>query len=306
MSEPIRKVVNTEVKEVSDRVLEFVGSTEAQDRDGEIIRASGWDLKNYKKNPVFMWAHDYRSPPIGKALNVKKEDGRLTFEIKFADAETYQFADTIYRLYKGGFLNATSVGFMPKEWTDGDGKEAPSRTFTKQELLELSAVPVPSNPEALQQAVTDGVITAKEFDACTVALEEVIKPEEKEVVVPGKGATQAEISDEIGYTKDLIVEAGMNKDVTEEAWELVREIMRLAGDDIPVDILGKVGAVLSSKNKSNLKQAQNLIQGVLDSAESSQEALEPDKEPIISRDEILGQLREMIKEEISKAQGKVD
>ncbi|KKL83419.1 hypothetical protein LCGC14_1974920 [marine sediment metagenome] len=304
MGKLIRKVVNTEVKEVSDRVLEFIGSTEAQDRDGEIIRAAGWELKNYKKNPVFMWAHDYRSPPIGKALSVKKGDGQLVLEIKFADAETYEFADTIYRLYKGGFLHAVSVGFMPLEWKDGNSENGEGRTYTKQELLELSAVPVPSNPEALQQAVMDGVITAKEFDACTVALDEVTKPKEKEVIVPGKGATQAEISDEIGYTKDLIIEAGMNEDVTEEAWELVREIMRLAGDDIPVDILGKVGAVLSSKNKSNLKQAQNLIQGVLDSAESSQEALEPDKG--LDEEAIIRIVTKAVETAVEKAQGKVD
>ena len=44
MPETIRKVMVCEVKEVADRTLEFVGSTEEQDRDGEVIIAAGWDL----------------------------------------------------------------------------------------------------------------------------------------------------------------------------------------------------------------------------------------------------------------------
>ena len=77
MADMIRKLVTCEVKEIADRVLEFVGSTEAQDRDGEVIAASGWGLKNYKKNPVFMWAHRYMDPPIGKAQKVWIENGNL-------------------------------------------------------------------------------------------------------------------------------------------------------------------------------------------------------------------------------------
>jgi len=105
MTELIRKVVSCEVKEVSDRVLEFIGSTETVDRDGEVIRASGWDIKNFKKNPVFMWAHRYDQPPIGKAQKVWVDDNKLKFQIEFADRDIYEFADTIYKLYKGGFLH---------------------------------------------------------------------------------------------------------------------------------------------------------------------------------------------------------
>jgi len=173
----LRKQFTCEVKEVGERTLEFVGSTEAIDRDGEVILAKGWDLANYKKNPVFMWAHNYTQPPIGRAVSVKKEDGALRFQVEFAPRETYEFADTIYQLYKGGFLKATSVGFVPQEWEDGDGKEAPRRTYKKQELLELSAVPVPSNPEALIGARDAGILTTKDFEAI-MAVEE--KPYEAE------------------------------------------------------------------------------------------------------------------------------
>jgi len=77
-------------------------------------------------------------------------------KVEFADAATYPFADTIFNLYKGKFLRAVSVGFMPLEMpnriTDLEGNATGGYEFTSQELLELSAVPIPANPEALAPA----------------------------------------------------------------------------------------------------------------------------------------------------------
>lgn len=142
--------------EAEERILRFIGSTEATDRDGDVISADGWELANYLKNPVFLWAHDYSIPPIGKAINVAVINKQLVFDIKFPEEGIHRLADTVYKLYKGGFLNATSVGFVGKE-----GKQTATGThFTRQELLELSAVPVPSNPTALQQAKAKGFISS--------------------------------------------------------------------------------------------------------------------------------------------------
>lgn len=165
----ITKVVPFEVKEIAPRTLEFVGSTEDKDREGDIILASGWNLKQYKKNPVFMWAHQYGEPPVGKAIKVWADDGKLRFHIQFAEKEEYEFADTIYKLYKGGYLRASSVGFLPIESEPIDDKEesgnffgCPTR-FLKQELLELSGCPVPANPNALAEAKAKGLIGANDL-----------------------------------------------------------------------------------------------------------------------------------------------
>ena len=53
-----------------------------------------------------------------------------------------------WKMAKGGFLKSQSVGFIPLEWTNGAGKDAPDRTYTKCELLEISLVVVPANPGA--------------------------------------------------------------------------------------------------------------------------------------------------------------
>jgi len=144
--------------------LDIVGSSEAIDRDGDIIMANGWELDNYEKNPVFLWGHDHGGLPIGKALVVKvnKKLKRLEFKIKFA-VDEYPFAATVYRLFKSGFLNATSVGFMIKEWEyDEDKGENGAFVFLKNELLELSAVTVPANPEALMLGVSKGLFNKED------------------------------------------------------------------------------------------------------------------------------------------------
>jgi len=165
--EKIVKILPFEVKEVSPRVLEFVGSTESQDREGDIIMAKGWKLANYKKNPVFMWAHNYTDPPVGKAIEVWAKDGQLRFHVQFAERHEYEFADTVYQLYKGGFIRATSVGFIPiksepietKEDEDDNWFSHQPTRYLQQELLELSGCPVPANPEALAEAKAKGIIS---------------------------------------------------------------------------------------------------------------------------------------------------
>jgi len=158
--------LDCEVKTIGEHEIEIIGSTGDMDRDEEVIDAKGWDLKNFKKNPVVLPSHDYRQPAIGRATSVKLTDGKLMFKIEFPPEGDYPLADVFRKLYKGGFMKASSVGFIPTEWIDGDGKKNPYRTYTKQELLEISLVTVPSNPNALvtskgvEKAVQKGVLNA--------------------------------------------------------------------------------------------------------------------------------------------------
>jgi HK97 family phage prohead protease len=154
-----------EVKAESDsRVLTFTISTSSVDRQGDVVSIDGWDLENYLKNPVVLWAHDYSMPPIGRSLKVWKHSGKLKSSVEFAPADNPAigpFAEGVYQLYKGGFLNATSVGFLPRKWNwaEDEGRKF-GIDFTEQELLEYSGVPVPANPEALIGAKSEGIDTA--------------------------------------------------------------------------------------------------------------------------------------------------
>jgi HK97 family phage prohead protease len=129
--------------------FEVTASTADVDRDGEIIDPKGWDIANYLKNPVILYAHDYSSLPIGKAENVEIQPTGLYISGKFASSEANPMAQKVRLLYEEGILNAVSVGFIPK-LRDGN-------TITKAELLELSFVPVPSNPNALAMAISKGL-----------------------------------------------------------------------------------------------------------------------------------------------------
>jgi phage head maturation protease len=127
--------------------------------------------------------------------------------IQFA-TEANPVARIAYGLYRGGFLNAVSVGFVPLRWVDGNGKEystksssssfsssssnsellvagqsgfGPSaaqalasrpstldsgqrsaggfrRKYLEQELLEVSAVGIPANPNALALGLKSGAV----------------------------------------------------------------------------------------------------------------------------------------------------
>lgn len=115
--------------------IRFVASTENMARDGKTLNADGWRLDNYAKNPVFLWAHDYTGvrPPIGRT-ETKVEGKSLITDVVFDQGDP--FAVDIERKYRAGFMNAVSVGWDESE----DGVH---------ELLDISAVPVPGDPDAL-------------------------------------------------------------------------------------------------------------------------------------------------------------
>ncbi len=139
-----------------DRPLTVVASDESADRLGDVVRASGWDLSAYRHNPVFLWAHDYTRTPIGRSSWVGLEGAKLLATVEFAPTA---FAREVELLYRQRFLRAVSVGFRAREFSFRKGRDGSvdGVEYTKQELLELSAVPVPANPHALAKALDGGL-----------------------------------------------------------------------------------------------------------------------------------------------------
>lgn len=133
------------------RSVKFVASDESSDRYGDIIRVAGWDLKNFKRNPVLLFAHDSESPPIG-SVDAAVEGTKLMATATFLPEGVYDFADTIWRIVKAGVLRAVSVGFMPivdpNIMYDKEDRFQ-GFEFIGQELLELSIVPVGANANAI-------------------------------------------------------------------------------------------------------------------------------------------------------------
>jgi phage head maturation protease len=155
-------------------VLDFIASTATLDRYHEVIEPNGWRLDAYRRNPVFQNAHNYGDIlfTLGKALVTEVravgERQALCQRIEFA-TEVNPVARIAYGLYKGGFLNAVSVGFIPLRWEDGGngtdskGTAAPRRRYVEQELLEVSAVAIPANPDALALGLKSGALTKSDL-----------------------------------------------------------------------------------------------------------------------------------------------
>lgn len=171
-----------EVKEfIGDNKLRAYASTMSPDRDNEIILPDAYvgSKNGFMKNPVLLKFHDYWSESVGKITDLYHDDYGIIIEVEFAPTdEGRKFA----KLYKGGFMNAFSIGFIPNKWLRPDEEEGMvilrnygltksdvKRIFTDIELLEVSCVPVPANRDAI-------VLQAKSF--CrndTEELKEIIK-----------------------------------------------------------------------------------------------------------------------------------
>ena len=163
--------IENQNSKIKNPVLDFISSDETVDRYSEIITVSGWKLDSYLRNPVFQNAHNYGDVifTLGRALitEVRSMAGRpvLFQRIEFA-TEVNPVARIAYGLYRGKFLNAVSVGFIPLRWVDAASPienqnskiENPHRHYLEQELLEVSAVSIPANPNALALAYKSGAI----------------------------------------------------------------------------------------------------------------------------------------------------
>lgn len=129
-----------------DGPIRFVAATEGEKADGLDLQMDRLNLDRFRANPVVLYAHEYMGRdalPIGRAEDVFTDDGRLLADVVFDTDD--DFAAEIDRKYRGGFLNGVSVGFDTGR-VDEDG--VPDWW----EMMELSAVPVPLDPDALVES----------------------------------------------------------------------------------------------------------------------------------------------------------
>jgi uncharacterized protein len=158
--QPIRKnginilgsdLVDIKLLDLDEKEGSFVAraSSSKEDRDKDIVRQEGINLKNFKKNPVIPWSHNYWEPPVAKSIKTWVDgDLDLLFKPKF-DMED-PFSVKIFNKYKNGFLTSFSIGFIGLDF-EPRNKDDPwfgGRDFKEIELLEISCVCVPANPNA--------------------------------------------------------------------------------------------------------------------------------------------------------------
>lgn len=143
----------------NSRIITFVASTDGLDRHGTKILPTGINTERFDSNPIIGWGHDlyggwFSTPDpknvIGKSVALRKTEKRLETDIEFLSAEVNPNADMIFKMVKAGAVNAVSIGFIPRKIeVEVDDSEREIPVIAASELLEISVVPIPSNPDAL-------------------------------------------------------------------------------------------------------------------------------------------------------------
>lgn len=165
-------------KDGGPKIYKAIASTDALDRDREVLLPKGCVTEEFLKNPVMLRIHDYGNVPVAKVHAIDIDEKQVSFSFEFYDDEE---GKKLEDMYVRGFMNAFSVGLYPlkAQWIDPDGpksmelevadgttqtfsiedyKETPRRVVNQWELLEISPVPVPSNPEALLIRAKENIV----------------------------------------------------------------------------------------------------------------------------------------------------
>jgi HK97 family phage prohead protease len=126
------------------RQVRAIASDASVDRDNDVLDPAGCDLSGYAG--IVLACHD-QTEPVGKAA-ITRTRTAIEALITFARLGASRKADEFCALCKDGVLTGVSVGFRPTEPPQprGGGR---GYLFKAWELLEISLVAVPSNPNAV-------------------------------------------------------------------------------------------------------------------------------------------------------------
>lgn len=231
------KAAQAEAAEDVNRVFEFVASDASRDSDGQVCNPDGWDLERFNKNGVIGYQHDIyggaftKNDPdnvIGKGT-ARVEDGRLIVRVELEPEEINKRAEKIRQKLEFGSLNAVSVGFVEKgqgHWGLGAESahgENPTYYFAGQELLEVSIVNIPANPNAVRLALQ------KAYDEATApeapAEEPVEAPAEEPAEAPAEEPVEVPVEEPAEAPAEEPVEAPVEEPETKEINERARKIL---------------------------------------------------------------------------------
>lgn len=151
-----------EVRSIDEktRSIEVVASTDSVDLHGTVL-VQDWEedggLDRFRQNPVILWAHNAtwgtEELPIGRASETRMEDGKLVTRIEFAPVEVSELAERCWNAYRLKFLRAVSVGFWPRSYRWEERNDREVLVLFRNILLEISCVPIGSNPDALARSI---------------------------------------------------------------------------------------------------------------------------------------------------------
>ena len=141
----------------NDGTITAVASTPDPDRMDDVV-APSWKLDDFRRSPVIMHAHDYEGPVVGKAVEIDLVGDTLMMRVQFDEHESNPLGQRLANQYREGFMSAFSVGFAPGKVTPRSqlpkdhpaySEKSAGSLMEMNSLLEVSAVAIPANPQAL-------------------------------------------------------------------------------------------------------------------------------------------------------------
>ena len=150
-----RVMVVTEARQTEDgSAHRMVIAANELSRNGDELNLRGVSFKNYRKNPVVLWAHDaYEGIPIAKTVKIgHDEQGRIAADFEFNSED--EFAARVENAWNGGFIRGASIRYMPTKVVEvrNEAGEVERVRIEESDLLEWSLVPIPADPDSVRAA----------------------------------------------------------------------------------------------------------------------------------------------------------
>ncbi len=210
----------------------FIVSEESEDRDGDIVRSSNWDIADWQRAGA-LWLFDHGescSLPIGSSINPDtgelafwQENGK-TYATIFHDVDR-AWGREVCSYVKDGLLKTASIGFLPKDKVSlrkghqfhGGGDKGPW-DIQSLNLVELTITPTSSNPNAMAVRLSAGHVSPMMRKSLTKTLGVMadtaggvlVEPEHKEDD-PGE-AIHKDIQDCVSRKIEKFMDEGMEQD----------------------------------------------------------------------------------------------
>ena len=145
-------VVKYEINQDGKELFWFKVTSEALDRQNEIVKSNSYDINKFMENPVMFFQHNSYSLPIGLWIDYKIENKSLYLAGWFhekTDELGNELSKTIKDYVKDGIIKATSIGFRAKQSHTERVENRNVLIYDEIDLIEVSVVTIGANPEAL-------------------------------------------------------------------------------------------------------------------------------------------------------------
>ena len=264
-----KRSYSTQIKSKTASTTTVIASTPTPDRYDDVVAGGDeWRLDKYLANPVVQFGHDYSTPPVGKTEKLTTDkDGNLVATIRWDDSPTNPLGQTVARQFREGFLSAVSVGFQPgrstprnKLPTDHPAYGASGMLFEQNQLLEISAVPVPANGEALalrgygasqfksilsvEETDDSYIVTYAKYDEAMAEEEEPEDEIEEEAFGDEEEEEEEALEDEdeeqgvYGDEEEEAIE-DEEEEEDEEAKHMVKHALKALVQEVLIEVLGE-------------------------------------------------------------------